>query len=107
LARAALQGVCSVPPPEGELPRQALERASRRLRVRVEPSSAAPQLSIGAFADLNIQDALPFGERGLLGFEGPPSWVVARGEVVVREGRLLGAELLDLARAAAEVLEGL
>lgn len=66
----------------------------------------------GALADLVVYDHVSFDgpERGpsphlllQLG-QSPVAWTIVGGRVVVREGQLLGADYLDLATNAAEVL---
>ncbi len=69
----------------------------------------------GALADLVLYDHVPAQEDAggltphLLMQLGTvrPSWVIAGGRVVVREGQLLGYDYVELARAAARTLESL
>lgn len=65
----------------------------------------------GMLADLVLYDAVVPDEAdaapALLWqlFEARPAWVVVNGRVSVREGQLLGADYLELAREAARVLQ--
>ena len=76
------------------------------------PSGAVEE---GALADLVVYDLLPTEDpaTGLMPSpllalaRSPVAWSIVDGRVTVREGQLLGADLLALARAAATALEGL
>lgn len=66
----------------------------------------------GALADLVLYDFLPARERGnytphllMQLSQARVAWTIVNGEVAVREGVLLGAELLELEREAAKAIE--
>jgi hypothetical protein len=65
-------------------------------------------------ADLVVYDAVPSPDSdgfspGLLWSlpQAPVAWTVVGGRVVVREGRLLGADFIELAHEAARALEAI
>lgn len=66
----------------------------------------------GALADLIVSDMVPAHETAnftphllMQLSQSPVGWVIVDGRVVVREGQLLGADYLELAREAARALE--
>lgn len=66
----------------------------------------------GALADLVVFDSVPAQESGnftphllMQLSQMPVGWTIVNGRVVVREGQLLGADYLELARASARALE--
>jgi 5-methylthioadenosine/S-adenosylhomocysteine deaminase len=87
-----------VPEVLGEGPAGFLERVFRRPAGRITP---------GAVADLVLIDLFPQGEDAVevlaASMRAPVAWTVVNGRVVVREGQLLGTELLPLLAEAAAV----
>jgi len=87
-----------VPEVLGDGPAGFLERVFRRPAGRISP---------GAMADLVLVDQFPHSEDPAevlaASMRAPVSWTVVNGRVVVREGQLLGAELLPLLAEAAAV----
>ncbi len=69
-------------------------------------------VEVGSLADLVVFDLVPPQEAGdarphlmlQLGFS-PVAWTIVDGRVVVREGQLLGADFVQLARDAARAVE--
>jgi 5-methylthioadenosine/S-adenosylhomocysteine deaminase len=68
----------------------------------------------GSLADLVIYDFVPAREQGnftahllMQLSKTPVAWTIVDGRVVVREGQLVGADFVELAREAAKVLEQL
>ncbi len=66
----------------------------------------------GALADLVVYDFIPASEGGnytphllMQLSQVRASWTIVNGEVVVREGQLLGADFLELEREAAKAIE--
>jgi len=87
-----------VPEVLGDGPAMFLERVFRRPAGRIIP---------GALADLVLVDLLPQSRDPIevlaASMRSPVAWTVVNGRVVVREGQLLGAELLTLLAEAAQV----
>lgn len=87
-----------VPEVLGEGPSGFLERVFRRPAGRIAP---------GALADLVLLDLLPHLEDPVemlaASMRAPVAWTVVNGRVVVRDGQLLGNELLPLLAEAAAV----
>ena len=87
-----------VPEVLGDGPAGFLERVFRRPAGRISP---------GAMADLVLLDQFPHSEDPVevlaASMRAPVAWTVVNGRVVVREGQLLGAELLPLLAEAAAV----
>ncbi|HEY1416412.1 MAG TPA: amidohydrolase family protein [Myxococcaceae bacterium] len=87
-----------VPEVLGDGPAGFLERVFRRPAGRISP---------GAMADLVLVDQFPHSEDPVevlaASMRAPVAWTVVNGRVVVREGQLLGAELLPLLAEAAAV----
>jgi cytosine/adenosine deaminase-related metal-dependent hydrolase len=85
-----------VPEVLGDGPARFLERIFRRPAGRIIP---------GAMADLVLVDLFPDREDPIevlaASMRAPVSWTVVNGRVVVREGQLLGSELLPLMADAA------
>jgi cytosine/adenosine deaminase-related metal-dependent hydrolase len=66
----------------------------------------------GAVADLVVYDLVPAHETGnftphllMQLSQVPVGWTIVDGRVVVREGQLLGADYLELARESARAME--
>jgi cytosine/adenosine deaminase-related metal-dependent hydrolase len=91
-----------VPEVLGEGPSGFLERIFRRPAGRIGP---------GAVADLVLVDLFPDNEDPVevlaASMRAPVAWTVVNGRVVVREGQLLGNELLPLLAEAAAVRRAL
>jgi cytosine/adenosine deaminase-related metal-dependent hydrolase len=91
-----------VPEVLGEGPSGFLERIFRRPAGRIAP---------GAVADLVLVDLFPDKEDPIevlaASMRAPVAWTVVNGRVVVREGQLLGNELLPLLSEAAAVRRAL
>ena len=87
-----------VPDVLGEGPAGFLERVFRRPAGRITP---------GAMADLVLVDLLPQTDDPIdvlaASMRAPVAWTVVNGRVVVREGQLLGSELLPLLAEASAV----
>jgi cytosine/adenosine deaminase-related metal-dependent hydrolase len=87
-----------VPEVLGEGPAGFLERVFRRPAGRIIP---------GAMADLVLVDLLPQSDDPVevlaASMRAPVAWTVVNGRVVVRDGQLLGAELLPLLAEASAV----
>ena len=91
-----------VPEVLSEGPAGFLERVFRRPAGRITP---------GALADLVLVDLLPQAEDPIelmaASMRAPVAWTVVNGRVVVREGQLLGNELLPLLAEASAVRRAL
>ena len=87
-----------VPEVLGDGPADFLERIFRRPAGRIAP---------GAMADLVLVDLFPDRDDPVevlaASMQAPVSWTVVNGRVVVREGQLLGSDLLPLLGEAAAV----
>jgi cytosine/adenosine deaminase-related metal-dependent hydrolase len=72
-------------------------------------------LEEGALADLIVHDHVPFLDDGAVApmqsltqlAEFPVAWTIVNGRVTVREGQLLGHDLLELASEAARAIESI
>jgi len=91
-----------VPEVLGDGPAGFLERVFRRPAGRITP---------GAMADLVLVDLLPLSDDPVeilaASMRAPVAWTVVNGRVVVREGQLLGSELLPLLAEASAVRRAL
>ena len=91
-----------VPEVLGDGPAGFLERVFRRPAGRITP---------GAMADLVLVDLLPQSDEPVevlaASMRAPVAWTVVNGRVVVREGHLLGTELLPLLAEASAVRRAL
>lgn len=76
-----------------------------------KPSGSVDQ---GSIADLVVYDFIPAHEQGnftahllMQLSKAPVAWTIVNGRVAVREGQLIGADFIELAREAARAIERL